>query len=163
HPMKGPLVTQTLVGIIGTEPFHWRGDREDLAAFNGAFEGLMGDDALLTDQEMAQFEAFIATIKPPPNPNRNLDGTLPTSFRNGRNATNGPPNFGICASCHLPPAGTNGHIMAAEMNGGGVVNGTQSIKIPQLRNLYEKVGFDRSSLVNNRGFGFLHDGNMEPL
>ncbi|MGH7536987.1 MAG: YncE family protein, partial [Gemmatimonadales bacterium] len=24
HPMKGPMTTQTLIGIIGTEPLHWR-------------------------------------------------------------------------------------------------------------------------------------------
>src|SRR5205823_6355571 len=34
HPMKGPLVTQSLRGLAGTTPFHWRGDRANLAAFN---------------------------------------------------------------------------------------------------------------------------------
>ncbi|MDQ3746682.1 MAG: beta-propeller fold lactonase family protein, partial [Acidobacteriota bacterium] len=27
HPMKGPMMTQSLRGIIGNEPLHWRGDR----------------------------------------------------------------------------------------------------------------------------------------
>jgi sugar lactone lactonase YvrE len=31
HPMKGPMTTQTLRGIKGTDPLHWRGDR---ATFN---------------------------------------------------------------------------------------------------------------------------------
>ena len=163
HPMKGPLVTQTLVGIIGTEPFHWRGDREDLAAFNPAFESLMGDDAQLTDTEMGQFEAFVATLTPPPNPFRNLDGSFPSLLDNGGDPSVGEAGFGLCISCHAGAAGTSGAIMGAEMNGGSEILGTQSIKIPQLRNLYEKTGFDRTSTRNNRGFGYLHDGNTDTL
>ncbi|MDB6037285.1 MAG: hypothetical protein JWM99_1126, partial [Verrucomicrobiales bacterium] len=30
HPLKGPMVTQSLQDIIGHEPFHWRGDRDGL-------------------------------------------------------------------------------------------------------------------------------------
>jgi len=41
HPMKGPLTTQTLRGLRGTGPFHWRGDRPDLSAFNPAFDSVM--------------------------------------------------------------------------------------------------------------------------
>ena len=81
HPMKGPMTTQTLIGIIGTEPLHWRGDRENLAAFNPAFESLMGDDTQLTPTEMARYEAFVATLMPPPNPFRNIDGSLSTTAR----------------------------------------------------------------------------------
>ncbi|MEQ1895151.1 MAG: hypothetical protein ABL998_21640, partial [Planctomycetota bacterium] len=47
HPMKGPFVTQTLQGIVGNEPFHWRGDRLTLAEFNPFFESLLGDDEQL--------------------------------------------------------------------------------------------------------------------
>lgn len=27
HPMKGPMTTQTLRGLNGLNPLHWRGDR----------------------------------------------------------------------------------------------------------------------------------------
>ena len=37
HPMKGPMTTQTLQDIIGNEPLHWRGDRDGIEQFNGAF------------------------------------------------------------------------------------------------------------------------------
>ncbi|MHC4220075.1 MAG: hypothetical protein ACYSU7_16645, partial [Planctomycetota bacterium] len=163
HPMKGPLITQTLVGIIGTEPFHWRGDRMDLASFNPAFVSLMGDDGELTDLEMAQFEAFIATLTPPPNPFRTFTGSLPASMPNGGDPIAGQTMFGLCSSCHAGSAGTSGNIMPLEMNGGDGVNGTQSIKIPQLRNLFEKTGFDRTSADNNRGFGYLHDGSTDTV
>ncbi|MEM7199954.1 MAG: beta-propeller fold lactonase family protein [Planctomycetota bacterium] len=70
HPMKGPMTTQTLQDIVGKEPFHWRGDRRGLEEFNGAYEGLQGDDAQLTAAEMQEFEDFLASIWMPPNPFR---------------------------------------------------------------------------------------------
>src|SRR5205085_5503594 len=42
HPMKGPMTTQSLRGIIGNEPLHWRGDRSKLDDFNPAFMSLLG-------------------------------------------------------------------------------------------------------------------------
>ncbi|MCP3906077.1 MAG: hypothetical protein GY715_20840 [Planctomycetes bacterium] len=88
HPMKGPMTTQTFFGIIGTEPFHWRGDREDLAAFNPAFDSLLGGP-LLSDDEMAQFEAMVASLTFPPNPNRLITNELAPSLPNGGNPANG--------------------------------------------------------------------------
>ena len=132
HPMKGPMTTQTLQDIIGQEPFHWRGDRAGLEEFNGAFMGLQGDDTQLTPAEMQEFENFLATVTFPPNPNRNLDNTLPTNmplpghFTTGRFAPAGAPlpngdaqaglntyrtvllDGGLirCVSCHTLPTGS---------------------------------------------------------
>ena len=80
HPMKGPMVTQTLQDIIGHEPFHWRGDRSGIAEFNPTFQALQGADNELTDEEMQEFEDFLATITFPPNPHRNVDNSLPTQM-----------------------------------------------------------------------------------
>ncbi|MEM6573591.1 MAG: hypothetical protein AAF736_04930 [Pseudomonadota bacterium] len=80
HPMKGPMMTQTLQDIIGHEPFHWRGDRDGLEEFNGAFTGLLGADAELSEAGMQAFEDHLATITFPPNPFRNLDNTLPRNL-----------------------------------------------------------------------------------
>jgi YVTN family beta-propeller protein len=80
HPMKGPMSTQTLQDIIGKEPLHWRGDRLGIEEFNPAFIGLNGDDAMLTTQEMQEFEDLLATIHFPPNPFRNFDNTLPSNL-----------------------------------------------------------------------------------
>src|SRR5262249_32803871 len=55
HPMKGPMVTQTLQDIVGKEPLHWRGDRAGLEEFNGAFQSLLGDDVQLSATEMQEF------------------------------------------------------------------------------------------------------------
>lgn len=163
HPVKGPLTTQTLVGIVGTEPLHWRGDRADLAAFAGAFVSLLGDDAQPTAQQLQDFENLAATLRFAPNPSRNLDGTVKnTLLANGGNPAAGqsffrntPVDRGSvkCVECHAEPLGTNGQIIAA-----ATLDEPQSIKIPQLRNLYQKTGFSIASLTNTRGFGFGHDG-----
>jgi hypothetical protein len=91
HPMKGPMTTQSLKGT-STEPFHWRGDRANFQAFNPAFVNLMGRSSQLPTTDMQAFEAFVQTMKYPPNPNRNLDGThLPTV--NGANPAHGEQLF----------------------------------------------------------------------
>jgi YVTN family beta-propeller protein len=205
HPMKGPMLTQTLQDIIGREPHHWRGDRNGIEEFNGAFLGLQGDDQNLTPAEMQQYESFLATIHFPPNPFRNFNNSLPTSlplpghFTTGRfgpagqplpngNAVSGlasyrPPRLldgGLaCITCHtlqtgmgtdnmlvgaqfqpIPP-GPNGERHHALVSVDGSTN--VSIKIPHLRNLYERVGFDATQSANTAGFGFLHDGSVDSI
>jgi hypothetical protein len=165
HPMKGPMMTQMLLGIAGTDPLHWRGDREDLAAFNPAFESLLGDDEQLTFQEGLEFDAFVATLTPAPNPYRTMDNGFAMDVEGG------DPFFGKilftefffvpslkCSSCHDGPDGTIPDIMPHDL-----ILDAQSIKVPQLRNMYEKTGFDHDSFENTRGFGFTHDGSVDTL
>jgi len=168
HPMKGPMATQTLAGIVGTEPLHWRGDKEDLAAFSPAFVGLMGRETEPTASQMQDFEDFVATLRFPPNPFRNLDNTVPnTIFPNGGNPSEGEFLFHnaeiaggslTCNECHAVPTGTNGQIVAADE-----LQEAQGMKVAQLRNMYEKTGFDELSSNNNRGFGYIHDGSTDNL
>lgn len=167
HPMKGPMVTQTLVGLAGTGPLHWRGDRANLGEFNPAFVGLLGADAQMTPLQMNQFEQFLNTIRFPPQPNRNFDNSLPTTFPNGGNPSTGQQRFTsqpidggavTCVFCHALPTGTNGSITPAQ-----ALQDTQSVKIPQLRNMYEKTGLFKISQNNDRGFGFIKDGTIDTL
>jgi YVTN family beta-propeller protein len=147
HPMKGPMMTQTLQDIIGKEPFHWRGDRAGIEEFNPAFEGLLGDDVQLTAGEMQEFEDFLATIAFPPNPFRNFDNTMPATLDTGQVTPSrfgaaglplppGRPNVGLtrfrdtsgagridtgafaCVTCHTLPTGTGPD---AVFNGGSFV------------------------------------------
>src|SRR5262245_20626294 len=78
-PMKGPMTTQTLRGLLELEPFHWRGDRQNFQHFNGAFVSLLGRATPLSATDMDRFTDFIMTVNMPPNPYRNLDDTLPSS------------------------------------------------------------------------------------
>lgn len=59
------------------------------------------------------------------------------------------------------PTGPNGEHHLALVSQDGSTN--VSIKIPQLRNAYEKVGFETNTLTNTRGFGFLHDGSVDSI
>lgn len=164
HPMKGPMVTQTLQGIIGNEPLHWRGEKGGIEDFNVAFTNLQGADSQLTTTEMQRLKNFVATITYPPNPNRNLDNTLKTSLpvQNGTgNAVagrniflNNPvlPGGLTCAGCHSLPIGSNLQVDFP------VGPEPQNRKVSQLRNMHEKTGANHASTQGNRGFGFNHDG-----
>src|SRR6185295_17056353 len=79
---KGTKVTMSLRGIEETPPFHWRGDRADLANFNPAFQGLLGA-AQLSPTEMAQFESFIFSLSYPANPKEQENRTLTATAQQG--------------------------------------------------------------------------------
>ena len=91
-PNKGPMVTQTLQGLLDFEvapdvqdlvtnaPYHWRGDRHTFTDFNEAFANLLalgdnfgtgGPGALpmgIDPADMETFEEFVNSIHYPPNP-----------------------------------------------------------------------------------------------
>ena len=134
HPMKGPMMTMTLQDIIGHEPFHWRGDRFGIEAFNPTFTDLQGTAEELTYQDMADFKAFLATIHFPPNRYRTFRNELSTTvplqdhFALGRqrdglskgqsfevgNARAGLLQFlrtGACTECHTQSTGLGPHMI----------------------------------------------------
>jgi len=165
HPMKGPMTTQTLRGLNTLDPFHWRGDRTNFTHFNVAFPGLMGSSSLST-ADMNAYRDFINTITFEPNPNQNLDRTLPTSFAGG-NPRAGFTNFVIdsyvaglqCNSCHALPTGTARFIVS-----GVALRESQDFKVPQLRNIYQKTSLNRGTNASSvGGFGFLHDGTFADI
>jgi YVTN family beta-propeller protein len=169
HPMKGPMTTQSLRGIIGTEPLHWRGDRVKLADFNPAFMSLLGGSRELTDEEMADFQAFIQTLSYPPNPLENPDRTYPdpaigpSPARGQKLFTTArlDANVLTCDNCHTSigfGTGTNGIIVPATL-----LQEPQDFKVPQLRGMYQKTGMDRTAGENVAGFGFIHDGSIDSL
>ena len=160
HPMKGPMTTQTLRGLPGTEPLHWRGDRTNFSHFNGAFDSLMGG-SLLSPTDMQAYRDFINTIKYPPNPNQTLDRGLPQRLGAGdpiagRNAyfnTNYTATL-RCNTCHLVPTGTDKSFTPAV-----ALRESQDFKVPQLRNIYQKLSFNNAPGTQSiGGFGLVHDG-----
>ena len=166
HPMKGPMATQSLKGLTGTEPLHWRGDRAAFADFNPAFVGLMGRASPLPGADMAEFQQFVFSMRYPPNPFRKLDDTLPNSLASG-NPQAGENLFltvnldggaATCVSCHAMPTGENGLIIP-----GNLLQEPEAKKVPQLRNLYEKLRFDNTAATNVRGFGYTHNGAVDDL
>ncbi len=199
HPMKGPMTTQTLRGMSNSGAMHWRGDRAvgvfgtdasdefiSFMNFNVAFEGLLGRDSLLTNAQMAAFTNFALSMTLPPNPIRAIDNSLTPSQQAGRDFylgdrrsdgslvdfTGNQDGF-TCDGCHgLDPAqGFFGTDTKSSFE-----NEAQIMKIPHLRNMYQKVGMFGTPQVpffNNigsphmgdqvRGTGFLHDGSTDTL
>lgn len=179
HPMKGPMTTQTMVGIIGNEPFHWRGEKDDLTEFNVAFTHLQGRDAEITVAEMSSLQNYLASLVFPPNPNRNIDNTLKTSLpivggvvtgvggtgnpTVGQTIFNTAQIFGAppgltCLNCHSGLAGTN-NIVDIPAPGGEA----QNRKNAPLRDVWRKTGATRASTTALRGFGFDHNGEEATL
>jgi hypothetical protein len=174
HPMKGPMSTQSLRGLVGNGPMHWRGDRTGAATgatleerafkdFIVAFTGLLGRDVPLTDTQMTAFAKFALNLSYPPNPNANLDNSLTTAQADGFNIYNTVKSdvLAACNGCHALDVtksrfGTDGTMT---IEGPGVA---EDFKIPHLRNMYQKVGmFGRNRLAGVssvgdqiRGFGY---------
>ncbi len=168
HPMKGPMMTQTLIGSVGTEPLHWRGDREDMQAFSVGFTGLLGADAPPSPAELDELTAFLATIRFPPNPNRTFTDGLPASVPGfAGNPQNGATLFATgllfggtnrCVDCHAGASGAAATIIAPTL-----IQESQGMNVPHLRDLYKKVGLSFASQTNDRGFGFTHDGSADTI
>jgi hypothetical protein len=85
--------------------------------------------------------------------------TLPTGM-----AVNGPlfTGFGgLSAGGRIMAQGSHGenHLGLVSVDGSTNV----SIKVPQLRNQYDKVGFELRRSDSTAGFGFLHDGSVDSI
>jgi YVTN family beta-propeller protein len=169
HPMKGPMTTQTLRGLVNTEPYHWRGDKPNFAAFNGAFAALLGGSQL-SDPDMAAFSNFINTVAYMPNPNQNLDRSLPKSVplpdvpgvsaspAVGENLfLNVSDTNQTCNTCHTYPGTGTNQLLKISGNHNPLIK--QPLKTAQLRELYQKtaVNFNPGGVSIN-GFGFIHNG-----
>ena len=104
HPMKGPMTTQSLRGMLNSGPMHWRGDRTGgvvgvpsvqpdtgtfderaaFAQFQAGFTDLLGRDTPIPAAAMDAFTDFILQVRYPPNPIRPLDNVLTPDQEAGR-------------------------------------------------------------------------------
>src|SRR5437870_4259590 len=141
-----PISTQTLRGLNGQDPLHWRGDKTNFNHFNGAFVSLLGGNALSTP-DMNAYRAFVNTVVFEPNPNQNLDRTYSTSVLGG-DAVAGRNAFlftnyvtaGVlrCADCHSGPPGSGSNFTLTPASS---LQKSQDFKVPHLRNVYQKMNF----------------------
>lgn len=185
HPMKGPMVTQTLQDILlfadgeappgGLHtPLHWRGDRNGIEDFNQTFTNLLGSDVALTPTEMRDFKALMTNIYFPPNPLRTFENRLSTNVPL-------PGLYGVDADREspgspLPPGDAARGFLRTDcrfchgLGRGGFLaltarprsNGT-TFRNAQLRNLADKLGMDLTQTNSRAGFGFMHDGRVDTL
>lgn len=80
--------------------------------------------------------------------------TLPTGMGtnttlNGLTLTNIPPN---------PTTGAN-HLMLVSIDGSTNI----TLKVPHLRNMYDKVGLDFTNITSRAGFGYTPDGSVDSI
>ena len=180
-------------GFFGIDDPNTNDARLSFMNFIVAFEGLVGSERPPTEaalqEEMAKFTDFTLEITLPPNPVRALDNSLPpvqeavrefyfggpdgTQLSDGIFLVPGVTGF-TCNGCHTLDAsqgffGTGGNA-SFEFE-------EQIVKVPHLRNLYQKVGMFGMPWVPSfflegdndhkgdqiRGFGFLHDGTTDTL
>jgi len=202
HPMKGPFTTQTLHGLKYSGAMHWRGDRSNgeygIDAFSSnisflnfgvAFQTLIGSLNQPSQAQMQTFADFALQVVPPPNPVRNLDNSLTAAqqtgqaFYSGTRPVDGVNNnlldFAVgqssftCNGCHTLDASNGFFGTGGNQSFEGL---TQIVKIPHLRNIYEKVGMfgdpaigifqaaDSGPMGDQiRGFGFSMDGSADTI
>jgi DNA-binding beta-propeller fold protein YncE len=130
---------------------------EDIAfkKFNVAFPGLLGNDAELSAEDLQAFTDFILQVTYPPNPIRSLDNQLTPFELAGKAFFNAQlPNgqeipsdvFHNCSTCHVVDPDGNRAAGVAKPGFFGTdgrfsfESETQYLKVPHLRNLYQKVG-----------------------
>lgn len=193
------------VGYFGDDLEQTLDERTSFKNFIVAFEGLLGLDIELPqtsvssaksaevvalEQDIDKFADFMLKVALPPNPIRGLDNSLSVSAQIGEDffhgdrrsdgaaqdtSLNGDSADGVnCQGCHGVDHGQGFYGTRGEIAHGGEI---QILKVPQLRNLYTRVGMfglpDREGFLPShtrehqgdqiRGFGFLHDGASDQL
>ncbi len=193
------------VGYFGEDTAQTLDEKTSFKNFIVAFEGLLGlnielpvsvntmnksKEVLALEADIDTFAEFMLKVALPPNPIRALDNSLSASALKGSNffhgerradgsaddtPINGDSVDGVnCQGCHGVDSEQGFYGTRGEIAHGGEI---QILKVPQLRNLYTRVGMfglpDREGFLPShtkehqgdqiRGFGFLHDGATDQL
>jgi len=186
--MKGPMTTQSMRGLANAGAEHWRGDqtggndepsaqpnggtfneRLGFANFNGAFVDLQGRDSQLPPSIMDEYTDFTMEIMYPPNPNRHLDNSMTADQQAGHDfffdKTKIVDTKFHCNGCHIVDRNANAEY-GVEKPGFFGTDGKntfafeqQFMKVPQLRNVYQKIGM--FGMANN--FNFMADDPLTGL
>lgn len=181
-PLKGPMTTQSLRGMLKNGALHWRGDKSRaeeepnsranntgsfntfgaFLEFNPAFVGLMGRSTQLAPTEMEKFATFAMSLTYPPNPEMALNRVHTGIAAQGENLYFGRDTDGVgnCNFCHTLDRGAGFFGTDGFSSQEGE---TQEFKIPHLRNMYQKVGMFNEPGDQVRGTGYLHDGAIDTL
>ena len=198
-PPKTLMVTQSLQGLLNYEvepgtqsfftnaPYHWRGDRNGVEDFNGAFVNLQGMPGIgsppvgLSADDMADVVEFIHSIQYPPNPEQALDRVLTGTFGPADSADDITVGSGAqlgmklfhtvpltgnggrsCVHCHALPEGSNNHLSTMTQDP------PQPLESPALRGLLQKqkrldVNTTSLSPIVIGDAGFLHRGGRASI
>jgi hypothetical protein len=165
-------------------------ERAAFQKFQAGFTDLLGRDSPIPAADMDAFTDYILQVTYPPNPIRPLDNSLTPDQAAGEHLFS-TVNCGIptcldgtcppqsCTGCHtLDPTGNPGTAAPGFFGTSGFSSFDFNLlaKVPHLRNLYQKIGMFGSAphpaILGGdngfkgdqvRGFGFLHDGEMDTI
>jgi hypothetical protein len=177
---KDVMVTQSLLSIVDTPSYHWRGER-DLRQFNKAFVRLLGGASALSTAEFDQLESFLFSLQAPANPRESdarvvddaravvvtADGYTSRATAGQAEFRTVPALFGnTCVSCHNGQTGSDGSLTMDTIL--LTIPSAMTLEVAHLRELFHKdqEPFDvkvagNTLTVARTGFGLLHDG-VEP-
>jgi cytochrome c peroxidase len=140
-----PKLTPSLYNVTRTGPWTWHGRQEDLgASVVKSFTTTMFGPRP-TPAETAAVLAYLDTLKPPPNPHREADGTLSLSAQRGEQLFKGKAT---CARCHREPFYTTPAVYDVKLIAEG--SPYKTFNPPSLLNVFERGPY-------------LHDGRARSL
>lgn len=181
HDHKDAMVTQSLLSIEDTFPYHWRGEN-DLLAFNDAFTNLLGGPQKLTtgpNSEFDSFQAFVFSLQAYANPLEVVERVVSDSVGGPGVATRGQnlyvsqPSFAnrSCNACHTLPTTTNSDFNLTEIT---FLPSQTTLEVAHLREMTHRdqvaipgpnnvPGLPNLPLVPRSGTGLTHAGGTPNL
>jgi len=136
----------SLRNVTHTGPWTWHGWQTDLkqAMRKSLTESMLGKEP--SDAEVEALIAYLDTLKPPPNPFRNSDGSLNETAKRGEAVFHG--RVASCARCHSGEYFTDGKIHDVGTGERGDVY--KGYNPPSLIGIYDRAKY-------------LHDGRAKSL
>jgi YVTN family beta-propeller protein len=136
----------SLRNVTRTGPWTWHGWQEDFEAglYKSLTETMLGPEP--TGDDVEALAAFLDTLRNPPNPNRNPDGTLADAAARGE-AVFQSEKAG-CTRCHNGPYLTDGLVHDVGLS--EPADAYQGFNTPSLLGVYDRAAY-------------LHDGRAETL
>jgi YVTN family beta-propeller protein len=136
----------SLRNVTHTGPWTWHGWQKslDAAVVKSVTDTMLGKRP--TAAEVKAVVAYMETLRVPPNPHRNADGTLTEAARRGEKIFRGP--VAGCARCHSGPYFTDGKVH--DVGTGERTDRYRGYNPPSLLGVYDRVLY-------------LHDGRARTL
>lgn len=144
---RGPRNTQALFGVNQTHPLHWSADRASVQDFQKTIQTDMGGTGL-SKSELDDLAAFVNSLRLPPNPFREADGSLSPAARRGQQIFESPKTQ--CAACHPAPRYTDRKLHDVGTGGGVAERLGSQFDTPSLPGIYATAPY-------------LHDGSAATL
>lgn len=162
----GPRNTTSLLGVADTLPVHWSGDLDELQDVEATIRDIQAGTGLADgadncspacdqaepnagrSQDLDDLAAFMASLRLPPNPNRESGGSLSAAAQRGKMLFESAESG--CATCHLDPLYSDALKHDVGTGDGPDEEKGSAFDTPSLRGIYKTAPY-------------LHDGSAPSL